>query len=114
MKILAPMSLYVPSPAGTRGSSEAQVGARLRLGELHGAGPFAGHELRQVLLLQFRRTMRDNRVHTGLRQQRIEPEGHVGAAPHLEDGHAGPERQALAAMLLRHGHAAPAAPAHLR
>jgi hypothetical protein len=31
------------------GAHQAEIGAALRLGEVHGAGPFARHHLRQVL-----------------------------------------------------------------
>jgi hypothetical protein len=42
----------VRGPLGA-GTQRADIGARLRFGELHGAGPIAGDELFEVDLLQF-------------------------------------------------------------
>ena len=40
------------------GSQCAEIGAGLRLGQVHRAGPFAGDQLVEIALFLFRRTMR--------------------------------------------------------
>ena len=53
MKIFWPKSLYVPSPCGTaRVRTAARSEPGLRLGQVHRAGPRAGHHLRQELVLE--------------------------------------------------------------
>ena len=37
----------------SRRAQRADIGARLRLGQIHCAGPFPAHQIRQILLLQF-------------------------------------------------------------
>jgi hypothetical protein len=39
-------------------AQQSQIGAAMRLGQTHGAGPFAGHQLGQVQLLQLGRAVR--------------------------------------------------------
>ena len=93
---------------GTR-PYETQVGACLRLGKLHGARPFAGHELWQIFALQFRRAVRDDGMHARLSEKRIEPVGHVRAVPNLGQRHGQRERKPLPSILARHGHTSPSA-----
>ena len=87
------------------GLQEAQVRARMRLGELHGAGPLAGDHFRQIFGLQRLASLFRQRLDAGLGQQRIEPEGHIRAVPHFLTAIATSDRQALAAMLGGHGSA---------
>ena len=91
------------------GAQRADVGAGLRLGELHGAGPFAGDELFEIDLLQLVGAMRIQRLDRRQRQQRAEAEGDVRRAPDLGAGRVDRQRQALAAEGLRPGHRVPAA-----
>ena len=90
------------------GAQRADVGAGLRLGELHGAGPFAGHQLLQIDLLQFVAAMGVERLDRGERQQRAEAEGDVRRAPDFGAGRVDRERQALAAERFRARHRVPA------
>jgi hypothetical protein len=90
------------------GAQRADVGARLRLGELHGAGPFARHEFLQVDLLQLLAAMGVERLDRGERQQRAEAERDIRRAPDFGAGGVDRKRQALAAKGLRPGHRVPA------
>ena len=90
------------------GAQRADVGAGLRLGELHGAGPFAGDELFEIDLLQLVAAMRIERLDRAKRQQRAEAEGDVRRAPDLGAGGVDGERQALAAERFRPRHRVPA------
>ena len=83
------------------GAQRADIGARLRLGELHGAGPFAGHQLCQIDLLQLVAAMGVERLDRAERQQRAEPERDVRRAPDFGAGGVDRERQALAAERFR-------------
>ena len=65
------------------GAQRADVGAGLRLGQVHRAGPAAMDQRRQVLRLLRRRAEAVQQLDGGLGQQRAEAEGHVGAVPHL-------------------------------
>ena len=47
MKIFWPVMRQVPSPADRLGAHRPEVGTGLRLGQVHGAGPLAGHHLFQ-------------------------------------------------------------------
>ena len=91
------------------GAQRADVGAGLRLGELHRAGPFAGDELFEIDGLELVAAMRIERLHRGRRQQRAEAEGDVGGAPDLGAGGVDRQRQALAAEILRPRNGVPAA-----
>ena len=91
------------------GAQRADVGAGLRLGELHGAGPFAGDELLEIDLLQLVAAVRIERLDRRQREQRAEAEGDVGGAPDLGAGGVDRERQALAAESFRPRHRVPAA-----
>ena len=91
------------------GAQRADIGAGLRLGQLHRAGPFAGDELLEIDFLQLVAAMRVQRLHRRRRQQRAEAEGDVGGAPDLGAGRVDRERQALAAKILGPGDRVPAA-----
>ena len=91
------------------GRERAEVGARLRLRQVHGAGPFARHHARQVERLQRIAAVPFERLDRPGRQQRAEREGHACAVPHLRRGGGKRERQPLAADRLRRGDAGPAA-----
>ena len=81
------------------GAQGADVGARLRLGELHRAHPLAGHELRQIAALERVAAVLGQRVDPRHGQQRPEPEGQGGRVPHLDAGGVERMRQRLAAPL---------------
>ena len=63
-----------------------EVRARRGFGQVHGRGPFAGHQLVDPRVPQFLRAMGDQRFHGAVGQCRTEHEGHVGRGPHLEAG----------------------------
>ena len=60
------------------GAQQAKIGAAMRLGQIHGAGPNALHHLWQILLLQLRRGMGEQRGDCALGEARIHGEGHIG------------------------------------
>jgi len=68
------------------GAQGADVRARLRLGELHGAHPFAGDELFEIGPLQFLRAIGVERFGRTHGQHRANAEGHRGRIPHLNAG----------------------------
>jgi len=72
----------------------------LRLSEVHGAGPFAGHHVGQVDFLLFVRSAFLDRLGRAARQARIHREGHVGRGAHLKERHGDNAGQALPAPLL--------------
>ena len=76
-----------------------QVRAGLRLGQAHGAGPFARDQLGQIELLLLVRAMEQDRLDRTLGQQRAEAEAHVGRVPHLLHGGVDEPGQSLAAPL---------------
>jgi hypothetical protein len=78
---------------------QREVGAGLRLGQIHRAGPLAARHLRQERLLQMIRAAQLERVQRALRQHRAERETHVRAAPHLFDRRGDQPRQPLPAPL---------------
>ena len=91
------------------GAQQAEIGAAMRLGQVHGAGPHAAHHLRQIFLFQLLRGMHQHRRDRALRQALIHREGHVGRAHEFVDRLGQSRRQALAAEFLRHRDADPAA-----
>ena len=102
-------------PAGALARAHRrQIRARLRFGQIHGAGPFAGDHLRQVALLLLRRAAKLDRLDGALRQERAEVEGHVRRVPHLFDRGRHELRQALPAVLRILGEPVPAVGAILR
>ena len=82
------------------GAQRADVGAGLRLGELHRPHPLAGDELGQIGALERVAAVRDQRIDARHGQQRPEPEGHGGRVPHLDAGGVERVRQRLPAPLL--------------
>ena len=90
------------------GAQRADVGAGLRLGELHGAHPFAGDELGQIGALEFVAAVRGERIDPRHGQHRPEAEGHGSRVPHLDAGGVDRVRQLLAAPLRRRGQPVPA------
>ena len=91
------------------GFQRAHVRAGLRLGQVHGARPFAGDHPGQIGRLQLVRAMGGDRLHRALVEHGAQREGHVGRRPHLLHGHAQRERQPLPAIVGREGQAVPAA-----
>ncbi|MNF72306.1 hypothetical protein D3C84_542780 [compost metagenome] len=91
------------------GAQHAQVGAAVRFGQAHGAGPFAGNQLGQVSLLLLRGAVLGDGVHRTVRQARVHAPRPVGLADHFTDGQAQGFRQALAAVLDVVSQARPAA-----
>ncbi len=91
-----------------------EVRAGLRLRQVHGPGPGAGHHLRQEPVLELLRAAQRDRLDRALRQHRAEIEGEVRRMPHLLDG--GPEevRQPLAAVVGRLDEPVPAVLAELQ
>ncbi len=87
----------------------ADIRARLRLGQVHRAGPFAGDELGQINLLLLLRAVRVERLDGPNIEQRAKREAHIRRVPHLEHGGGERHGQALAAMLGREGERVPAA-----
>ena len=90
------------------GAQGADVGAGLRLGELHRAHPFAGDELRQIGALELVAAVLSQRIDAGHGQHRAEAEGHGGRVPHLDAGGVDGVRQTLAAPLRGSGKPVPA------
>ena len=89
------------------GAQRADIGAGLRLGELHRAHPFAGHQLGQVGLLQIRAAVRSERIDRRHGEQRRDGERHRGRIPHLGAGGVDGARQALAAPFAGRGKPVP-------
>jgi hypothetical protein len=88
-------------------AQQTEVGAAMRLGQVHGAGPAAFHQFRQIFRLQFGRGMGDERGDGALRQAGIHGEGHVGGAEEFIDQLGQNRRQTLAAKFFRHRNADP-------
>ena len=86
-----------------------EVGARLRLGEVHGPGPFARDHLGQEGRLLVGRAVMVDGVDRALVQQQHQAEAHVGRLPHLLHGGGQQPRHALAAELRVEGERIPAA-----
>ena len=85
-----------------------EIRAGLRLGEAHGARPFAGAKLGQVAILDLVRAYRLDGFEAAAGQTRIEGEGDVGTAQHLFH-HLGQDiGQALATVFARARQADPA------
>ena len=90
----------VAGPLGA-GADRRQVGARLRLGEVHGGGPFARHHLLQIAALQRLGAVRGERLDAAHGEERPEPEGEAGGVPHLDAAGIEQHRQALPAVVFR-------------
>ena len=68
-------------------ADRAKIGAGLWLGQVHGAGPFAGDHALQINLLLFWRAAAFQDIGRALIQQRAQREGHIGGVPHLAGRH---------------------------
>ena len=90
------------------GAQQGQVGAGLRFGQAHGAGPLAADQLAQVLLLQRFAAVLVQRQHGALGQPGVDAEGQRRAHQHFVEGEGHQLRKALAAIFHRPGHARPA------
>ncbi len=97
---------------GARGDG-GEIGAGLRLGQVHGAGPLALDHARQVAGFQLVGPVGMQRVDGALRQQRAEAEGEVGRVPDLAHRHGYRRRQVLAAILRGARQRAPASSGEL-
>ncbi len=90
------------------GAHQAEVGAALGLGEVHGARPLAGGHAGQVERLLGVVAEGADGGEGAVRQAGIHGEGHVGRGGHLVEGEVQHLRQALAAPLGLHRQGAPA------
>ena len=90
------------------GAQRADVGAGLRLGELHGAGPLAGDELGEIFLLERVSAVLGEGVDRRHGEHRADAECHRGGIPHLDAGGVDGMRQALASELGRRRQPIPA------
>ena len=90
-------------------AQHSEIGAAMRFGEVHGAGPGAGNHLRQVGGFLLGRTVHIDRGDRPLSEARIHGEGHVGRAEKFVDDLGHHRRQPLAAELHGSRDADPAA-----
>ncbi|MCY1218066.1 hypothetical protein D9M72_300000 [compost metagenome] len=95
------------------GAQQRQVGAGLRLGQIHGAGPLAGDQARQEALLQFVRASGEQRFDRAVGKHGAQRERQVGRVHHFHARRADQLGQALATKLDRVHDALPAALAEL-
>ena len=110
MKILVPDDLVAAvGLLDGLGAQQAEIGAALRLGQVHGAGPFAGHHLRHEHLLLFGLAVHHQRRGGAHGQAAIHRKRHVGRALEFVDRLAQRHRQALPAIFRRRRQAEPAA-----
>ena len=114
--VIAPgdVDLLAGDPVGAvvgrlgRGPYQGQVGTRLRLRQVHGAGPVPGDHPGQVEGLLRRCSVGGQGLDRPLRQERAQAEGHVGGMDHLEHRQLQGLGQALAPMGGIGGQAVPA------
>ncbi len=78
------------------GANQAEVGAAMRLGQAHGAGPFARNQLGHVERLLLGAAMRVQQFGHALRQAGVHGPGLIGGVLHLVHRAAHQVRQALA------------------
>ena len=90
------------------GAQRADIGAGLRLGQLHGAHPFAGHQLAEIDALELVGAVGGKRLGRAHGQHRADAERHRGGIPHLDAGGVERVRQRLAAPLRRQRNRVPA------
>ena len=110
MKILVPDDLVAAvGLLDGLGAQQAEIGAALRLGQVHGAGPFAGHHLRHEHLLLLGLAVHHQRRGGAHGQAAIHRKRHVGRALEFVDRLAQRHRQALPAIFRRRRQAEPAA-----
>ncbi|MPN10000.1 hypothetical protein SDC9_157293 [bioreactor metagenome] len=81
------------------GAQQAQVGAAVRLGQAHGAGPFTAGELGQIELLLLVRAIGVQRFVCAMRQAGVHGPRLVGAVEHFVQRRVHHERQALTAVV---------------
>ncbi len=91
------------------GAHQGQVGAGLGLGQVHGAGPLAGHQLLEIGGLELIASGRQQGLDGAVGQQRAQRKAQVGAVEHFHAGRANRLGQALASKILRMLQALPAA-----
>ena len=96
------------------GADESQVRPGLRLGQVHGAGPAAFDQVRQVALPLLVGAAEQQRLDRAAGQQRAQRERQVGAHHHLLDRARHQLRQALAPVLRRKLESVPPAGDELR
>ena len=89
-------------------AQRADVGTRLRLGQVHRAGPFAGRQFRQVQRLLLRASVVHQRLDRADRQRRRQREAHVGGTQRLEHRGGQHERHPLPAERFGRSDRAPA------
>ena len=95
------------------GADHAQIGAAVRLGQVHRAGPFAGRHLRQILLLDLFRGVGVDAGPGAGGQAGVHREGRRGAGGELADGRADDRGHPLAAVGRVHHQRGPAGLDHL-
>ena len=98
-------------PVGLRlglGAQQAQVGAAMRLGQAHGAGPFARHQLGQVQLLLLRRAVLVQAFVGAVRQTGVHVPGLIAGVQHFGKRVVENDRQSLTAVLRVAGERRPA------
>jgi hypothetical protein len=99
-----------PVPVRHRlGPQRADIGPRLRFGQVHRAGPFAGGQLGQVKRLDLVAGVVLQRLDLALGEERFQLQGETGAGHHVVDPECQRDRQAHAAMRRAGCHAYPAA-----
>ena len=91
----------------------AEIRARLRLGQDHGAGPLAADQPGEIGFLLRGRSVGLQRLDRRQRQHRAQAEGHIGRMDGLEGRQLERLGQLLAADVGRGGQAGPAAPGEL-
>ncbi|MND90489.1 hypothetical protein D3C80_825740 [compost metagenome] len=91
------------------GAQHAQVGAAVRFGQAHGAGPLTGYQLGQVGLLLLGCAVLGDGVHGAVGQAGVHAPGPVRLTDHFADRQAQGFRQALATVIDVVGQAWPAA-----
>jgi hypothetical protein len=84
-----------------------EVGARLRLRQVHRARPRARDHLRQERVLELLRTAKLDRLDRALREQRAQVEREIGGMPHLLDRARDELRQPLPAVFAALGEPVP-------
>jgi hypothetical protein len=95
------------------GAHQAEVGAAMGLGQVHRAGPVAGHHLGQPLGFLFVGAVGDDRRGRAVGQALVHGEGLVGGREHLAHRRVHQVGQALSAEFLRHVDRGPAVFLHL-
>jgi hypothetical protein len=91
------------------GAQQAEVGAAMRLGQVHRPGPFAGDHVGQIFVLLLVRALDQDRGDGAGGEAVIHFERLVGGEQIFGDGGADRLRKALAAILLGRGEGRPAA-----